>query len=80
MIIVSLLYVVLWTPAYLHILLLNISTVFKVGDVAFYVVTVVGFVYNCVNPFIYGTNLDPVNRVLLRLIPCTRSTQRADMS
>jgi len=75
MILVSVLYIVLWTPGYVHFTLMNISVTFDVGDVAFYVVQIIGFLYNCVNPFIYATNFDPVMHVLLRLIPWKRNTQ-----
>jgi len=35
----------------------------------------VGYIYICVNPFIYATKFDPVKRVLLGLIPCKQNTQ-----
>ena len=75
MILVSVLYIVLWTPGYVHFFLMNISVTFDVGDVAYYVIQVIGFLYNCVNPFIYATNFDPVMHVLLRMIPWKRNTQ-----
>jgi len=34
---------------------------------------VLGYLYNCTNPFIYATKFDPVKRVLLRMIPCTKT-------
>ena len=75
MILVSLSYVVLWSPGYFHNLLMNVSssTIFEVGDVAFCIVMVIGYLYNCINPFIYATNFDPVNRVLVSLIPWKRN-------
>jgi len=75
MILVSVLYIVLWTPGFVHFVLMNISVTFEVGDVAFYVVQIIGFLYNCVNPFIYATNFDPVMHVLLRMIPWKKNTQ-----
>jgi len=75
MILVSLLYVALWSPGYIHNLLMNVSTIFVVGDAAFYTVMVLGYLYNCINPFIYATNFDPVNRVLVSLIPWKKNAQ-----
>ena len=76
MIIVSMLYIVLWTPSYLHNFLMNISssTVLEDDGVTLSMLCI-GFLYNCANPLIYVINLDPVKRVLLRLIPCNKNTQ-----
>jgi len=35
----------------------------------------VSYLYNCINPFIYAIKFDPVKRILLRLIPCKKTTQ-----
>jgi len=35
----------------------------------------IGNLYQCINPFIYATNFDPVKRVLLRLIPCQNTVE-----
>jgi len=75
MILVSALYIIVWSPGYLHGFLMNVSTAVAVGDAAFYVIVVVGYLYNWVNPFIYAANFDPVKHVLLRLIPWKRNLQ-----
>ena len=75
MILVSLLYMILWSPGYTHNLLMNVTDIFVVGDAAFYTVILLGYLYNCVNPFIYATNFDPVNRVLVSMIPWKKNTQ-----
>jgi len=75
MVLVSLLYVILWSPGYIFNLLMNIHTKLTVREVGFHIITVIGFLYNTINPFIYATNFDPVKRVLLRLIPWKRSLQ-----
>ena len=77
MLLVSMLYIVLWTPAYVHFILMNIPTTLVVGDAAFYIVQVTGFLYNCANPFIYASKYDPVKRILLRLIPWNKNTQHS---
>jgi len=47
--IVTVLYIDLWTPGYLHRILMNIYNALEVGDVAFYVIMVIGFVYRSSN-------------------------------
>ena len=42
-------------------------------DNALIVTMVLGYLYNCINPFIYATKFDPVKRVLLRMIPCMKT-------
>ena len=37
----------------------------------------IAFSYNCINPFIYATKLEPVKEVLLRMIPCKKITEEA---
>ena len=75
MILVSLLYIVLWTPGDLHSFLMNVSTSIKMNDAILYITNISGFLYNCANPFIYATNFDPVKNVLLRMIPWKRNVQ-----
>jgi len=78
MVLVSLLYVVLWSPAYIFNLLMNIHTKLTVREVGFHIIVVIGFLYNCANPFIYATNFDPVRRVLLRMVPWNRDLQTVE--
>ena len=74
MLLVSLLFVILWTPGFIFSLLLSEGKV-MFQDLFFYVALVFGHLYNCANPFIYAVNFDPVKQVLLRLIPCERNAQ-----
>jgi len=78
MILVSLLYVVLWSPAYIFNLLMNIYSKLTIREVGFHIIVVIGFFYNTINPFIYATNFDPVKRILLSLIPWKRNVQPID--
>jgi len=75
MILVSLLYVVLWSPGYIFNILMNIHTKLTIREVGFHIIVVIGFLYNSANPFIYATNFDPVKRVLISLIPWNRNAQ-----
>jgi len=75
MILVSLLYIVVWTPGFIHFLFSFLHTRVMIGEAGYYVILVVGYLYICANPFIYATNFDPVKSVLVRLIPWKRNTQ-----
>jgi len=74
MMVVSLLYVVLWAPGYLHNLIVNVYNTLKWVTSPSIIIMVLGLLYICVNPFIYATNFDPVKQVVLRMIPWKRNT------
>jgi len=61
MILVSVLYVVLWSPGYCHNFLMNTTTIAKVGDVAFYIVIVMGYLYNCVIDWVFKFLYHPLD-------------------
>ena len=71
MILISVLYVIFWTPNYNYSLLLHFKTnlIFTVHQVG----TFFGFLYISSNPFIYALKFDPVRRILEGLIPLKRS-------
>jgi len=80
MMLVSLLFIVAYTPGFVFSLLKNVHSKFTIRVVGYHVIVVIGFLYNCANPFIYATNFDPVNRVLLSLIPCKKNQQPSESS
>ena len=75
MLLVSLLFVVAYTPGFMYSLLLNVHSKLQIRALGYHIIVVIGFLYNCTNPFVYATNFDPVNRVLLGMIPCKKNTQ-----
>ena len=70
MLLVSLLYVVTWTPGQIYVLLVHVNSQLTAYEYGFFIILGVGFLYSCTNPFIYAIHFDPVKRVLLGLIPC----------
>ena len=77
MILVCALYTVTLAPVHIYSLLVNFSKV-SISQNGAFVVLSIGYLYICVNPFIYATKFDPVKRVLLGLIPCKKNTQPLD--
>ena len=73
-ILVSGLYAVTWAPMYIYSLLKNLYSQHKIGLNGFFAILSIGYLYICVNPFIYATKFDPVRRVLLDLIPYKKNT------
>lgn len=74
MILVSALLVITWAPANIYGYLNTVSKN-RPSKNAMYFVIIVAHIYLCINPFIYATKFNPVRRVLLRLIPCNKTTQ-----
>jgi len=75
MILVSVLFAITWTPSFVVSFLMNIHGQLTLSETGFYATVFVGFIYTCTNPFIYATNFDPVNQVLVRLISCNKAAQ-----
>jgi len=75
MVLVSVLFTVTLAPGKIYFFLANVYDEFTIRETTFYTVLVVGYLYICINPFIYAINFDPVRRVLLRLIPCKKTIQ-----
>jgi len=67
MILVSALFVVTWTPSFVQSFLVNIRAEVRLSEAGFYATVFLGFLYVCINPFIYATNFDPVTQALRRL-------------
>jgi len=78
MVLVSLLYVLLWSPGFIFNFLMNMHSNFTVQEVGLHITLVIGYLYNCVNPFIYATKFDPVKRVLLQMVPWNRDLQTVE--
>ena len=74
MILVSGLYAVTWAPMYIFIILAY-NLKLAMHESALYIVFSIGYLYICINPFIYAIKFDPVKSVLLGLIPCKNSMQ-----
>ena len=74
MILVSAFYVITWMPNYVYYLILNVSSNLTMLEGSYYVTVFMAFLYVSANPFIYATKFDPVNRVLVGLIPWKKSS------
>jgi len=79
MIFVCVLYIVTLAPVHIYSLLLNFNKV-KITQEGAFIVLFIGYIYICINPFIYATKFDPVKRVLLGMIPCKKNTQPLESS
>ena len=77
MILVSLLYFVTYTPLFILSVRRNTSGENKPRDNAFLAAIILSYLYNCTNPFVYATKFDPVRGVLVRMIPCKKTSQPA---
>jgi len=75
MILVSGLFAITWTPGYIRSLLKHLHFKLKIVTNGLYAMLFIGYLYMCINPFIYATKFDPVKRILLGLIPCKKNTQ-----
>jgi len=75
MILVSALYVVLWTPSFVFYLIAHIKPDLTINDTVYYVSMFLAFLYISTNPFIYAVKFNPVRHVLVRLIPWKRSQE-----
>ena len=76
MILVSAFYTISWTPIAVYYLLVNLDAPVTLAESGFYSAQFMSCLYICANPFIYATKFDPVKRVLLRLVPCNKTSQQ----
>jgi len=76
MILVSVFYVITDLPLKLYMLLANIQGNLTILVGGYYSTLFVTFFYFCANPFIYAAKFDPVRRILLRPIPCRKTTMQ----
>ena len=80
MIFVSACYAVSWTPAYIHMFIITLYPPKMLHDGIYYGFSILAYSYTCTNPLIYGIKLDPVRQVLLRLIPCKKTSEQSSGS
>ena len=78
MILVSAFFAISQLPYHIFYLIVNVNPNFAFFDVTYYTTLFIAFLYICTNPFIYATKFDPVKQVLLRLIPCRNTCDRAN--
>jgi len=77
MILISACYAILWSPTFVEFMILTLHPNPTPLDGVYYATVLWAYSYMCINPFIYATKLDPVRKVLLRLIPCKKTTENA---
>ena len=77
MLFVSACYAVSWLPAYIHFFITTIYPSQMLFGGMYYGFSLLAYSYMCINPFIYATKLDPVRQVLLRLVPCKKTSEPA---
>jgi len=77
MIIVSIFYAIAWIPTEVYFVLMTVNPhlAFLVG--LYYAAQFIACLYTCSNPFIYATKFHPVKQVLLRMIPCIKTSDQA---
>jgi len=75
MMLVSMVFSISWTPASVYSFVWYTHSNLKLNEIGFYIVTFMGYIYICTNPFIYATKFNPVKRVLQSLIQCQKITQ-----
>jgi len=75
MMLVSVLFTVSWAPASVYSLMWYTHSIMKVTEAGLYTATFMGYLYICTNPFIYATKFDPVKDVLVRLVPCKKTSR-----
>ena len=78
MIFVSACYAISWLPAYVYFLIVTLHRHPIPYSGIYHAALLLAYLYMCINPFIYATKLDPVREVLLRLIPCKKTSDQAD--
>ena len=76
MILVSACYAIAWLPSYIEFLIVTLNPHARSSDIVFYATILWAYLYMCINPFIYATKLDPVRQILLRLIPCKKTSEQ----
>ena len=74
MILVSALFAICDTPINVYYMMRAVGNFASVNYVVFYTTLFVSFLYICANPFIYASKFDPVRNILLKLIPCKKTS------
>ena len=81
MILVCGFYAVMWLPSNVSHLIMALSPVPNPFLISGYYATLfLAFLYTCSNPFIYATKFNPVKEILLRIIPCRKTSNQAMQS
>ena len=68
-------YAISWSSIYVYVLNMRLNPNPTLYDGSYYVSVFIAFLYTCTNPFVYAAKFDPVEEVLLRLIPCKTNTE-----
>ena len=74
MILVSVCFAVSWLPSYVNFLIATLDAYPAPYSGVYYATALLGYSYM----FVYAIKLDPVRKVLLRLIPCKKTSEQAD--
>ena len=77
MIFVCACYAISWSPAYIHQFIVVLYPEQMLYGSIYYGCSLLAYSYMCTNPFIYAVKLNPVRKVLLRLIPCYETSEEA---
>jgi len=77
MVLVSAFFAVTRTPLYVYYIAMIVDTKARMFSSGYHTFLFIAFLYICTNPFIYATKFDPVKRVLLRMIPCKKTSVQA---
>jgi len=77
MIIVCAFYAIAWLPENVYYLLVNVlqDGELTLAESSYYAVVFIAFLYICMNPFLYAAKFDPVKRILLSMIACSKDDQ-----
>jgi len=75
MIFVSALYAISWLPSHVYVFLFTLSP--TIPGSGYYASVFFSFLYVCLNPFVYAIKFDPVRKILLRMIPCKKTSDQA---
>jgi len=67
-VIITVLFIICWSPSNLYYLLFNFRQVFSFADIDYYVTVFMVFCNVCVNPFVYAAKYDAVKKRLLEVI------------
>jgi len=77
MIIVTIFYAVTRLPGIVTFLLMMLRVDPTIFQIFLHANQLLPQLYMCTNPFIYATKFDPVKQVLLRMIPCKKTSEQA---
>jgi len=80
MILVCGLYAITWAPTYIYSLLRTFHSTLSTDQNGLFAVLSIGYLYICINPFIYAIKFKPTKRVLLGLIPYMKNNMQAPES